>query len=104
MYFDWTVYVEDNDNNRGQKYPFERGQRLIQVQLIYSLPIVTTIKKNTTTTTTKIPDPFLNAVCPQGIPRNDNNRAQKYSPKGEQVFYPGSINLLITICDSAMKK
>ena len=22
MYSDWAVFVEDNDNNRGQKYPF----------------------------------------------------------------------------------
>ena len=22
MYSDWAVFAEDNDNNRGQKYPF----------------------------------------------------------------------------------
>ena len=40
------------------------NQVLIQVQLIHSLPFVTTMKeKNTTTTKNKIPYPFLNAVC-----------------------------------------
>ena len=23
MYSDWAVFVKDNDNNRGQKYPFQ---------------------------------------------------------------------------------
>ena len=56
--------------------PSREGQVLIQVQLTQSLPFVTTTKKNknttTTTTTTKkkIPYPFFNTGCPQGIPRN----------------------------------
>ena len=34
---DWAVFVEDNDNNRRQKYPLLGGQVLIQVQLMYTL-------------------------------------------------------------------
>ena len=76
MYSDWAVFVEDNNNNRGQKYPHLGGggagfnQVLIQAQLIQSLPFVTTMKKNTTTT--KILDRIFNAVGP-GLPRNYND-------------------------------
>ena len=65
MYSDWTVFVEDNDNNRGQNITSWRGQRLIQVQLIYSLPFVTTMKKNTTK---KKLDRFFNAVGQASLP------------------------------------
>ena len=68
--------VEDNENSRGQKYTLWRrsgfNQVLIQVQLIQSLSFLTTTKKNKNTTTTKkkkIPYPFFNTGCPQGIPR-----------------------------------
>ena len=37
---DIAVLVEDNENNRAQKYPLQGVQ--VQVQLIYSLPFVTT--------------------------------------------------------------
>ena len=72
MYSDWAVSAEDNDNNRGQNIPSWRGQRLIQVQLIYSLPFVTTMKKrkNTTTTKKKILDRIFNAIGP-GLPRKN---------------------------------
>ena len=51
--------VENNENNRAQKYPLQRGQVLIQVQLIYPLPFVTTMNKNNKI---PVPNPFLNAV------------------------------------------
>ena len=51
--------------------PSRGDQVLIQVQLIQSLPFVTTTKKNKNTTT-KIPNPFFNTGCPQGIPRKYN--------------------------------
>ena len=54
---------------KDKNIPSRRGQRLIQIQLIYSLPFVTTMKKNTTTTTKKKLDRFFNAVGP-GLPRN----------------------------------
>ena len=57
--------IEDkNIPSRGSGF----NQVLIQVQLIHSLPIVTTMKN---TTTTKILDRIFNTGCPQGIPRND---------------------------------
>ena len=31
---DWAVFVEDNDNNRGQKYPFQEGTGFNQSAII----------------------------------------------------------------------
>ena len=48
--------------------PSRRGQRLIQVQFIHSLPFVTAMKK--------IPDRFFNADGP-GLPRNNWSKCQR---------------------------
>ena len=52
---------------------------------------MTTTKKNknttTTTTTKKIPYPFFNTGCPQGIPRNDKSgESDKNRESGRQAF------------------
>ena len=49
--------------------PSRRGQHLIQVQLLYSLPFVTTMKKNMTTTRKKL-DRIFNTVSPGLLCKN----------------------------------
>ena len=46
MYSDWAVFAEDNDNDRGQKYPFLERTAFNPGSInIYSLPFATTMKK-----------------------------------------------------------
>ena len=52
--------------------PSRGAQVLIQVQLIYSLPFAATMKN-----IKKIRYPFLNTVCPQGIPRKYDDDDEK---------------------------
>ena len=76
IYSDWAVFLKTMATIEDKNIPSRRGQRLIQVQLIYSLQFVTTIKKNTTT---KILHRIFNAVGP-GLPR-------KKQFTGTDIFY-----------------
>ena len=63
----YTQNVETMKTIEHKNIPSGRGQVLIQVQLIHSLPFATTMKKKTNK---KKPYPFLNTCCPQGITRS----------------------------------
>ena len=65
---DWAGVVEDNDNNTGQKYPLQ-GRTEFNSGSINSFITICDYEEEK-----RIPHPFFNVLCPQGIPRNYGTR------------------------------